>query len=1559
MIMGIWKKSLGLAAVIWPALVHSFAPTDSTQDADPPQSGYLPNHNMDPELVKSSLALGWKLTFNLNEVFYAKPLVYTPPGAPNEYVITVSNQNNVRIHDGLTGALIKMRTLDAPFASSDAMCGDMPNTIGIAGTPVIDTATDIMYFFSKGYKNGQIGPQGTINGVYKLYAVNLPSLVDVAGFPIVIDGHNANNDPTRYFVGGTILQRPGLAMLGNTIIGGFGGHCDKFNYTGMLVAVSKTAGVGVTNIQAMQASPGAPKPQELDIFEEGGGKAGIWQGGMGIAADINRVFFITGQNGGQNGAPASGKTYLSTLEQAVVNMAVNPSTGALKQQDYFETYAYDSNNGGDTDFGSGGLALLDPTVFYGTGVSRIALGAGKDAKLFIMNADNLGGFAGGKAGADNVIQTINVGKAVLGGCGSYPLEGGYIYINPSGMGLYAYKFGRDGTGKPVFTQAGVSERFFTSKSVPTVTSNNGAPGSGIVWLTDVNWGLQAYNAIPVNGVMTPIVLPTGAATGGITKFQRAVFGDGRVYTVRATSLMMLTGGGVKGKQPLTCTPYPIAFGNVMTGQASTLQIQCTANTAVTSPKCGITSPIFRCPSTPLPAYVASGASFTFGVTFDLSSAAILAWQNATGGNPLPPGAQGSNLNVYTTTSSGYLPGVVVPMSGTVVASGGYLTVNQTVASFSGVFIGGQEPSQASKSVLLTNRGSTALVFQGFAWQDYYADEMPYHNVTLRQVGNGYTSPNFPVVGTTLAAGATFVVPFVFKPSGTGIWASYITWWSDGGYTTLLLQGIAEQGAAVSSTTSKISSSTSSSSTVISTSTSKTISSGTTISTSTLVPTLTTSSAVPTATGPAIRQTVGGYNFQGCWTESTTGRALNEKSYTNDLMTLEKCATFCSTAPSYSMFGVEYGRECWCGDVLSAGSIKALSQTDCKFLCPGDPLTYCGAGQRLQLYALEAASSSSSSSSSSASVISSMSSTTISTASSSTTSPSPTSFSTSTNSASTSKTASSTSTSALPYITPPKPKQIPLTWSIGWVQASPDGFSRPMIGINGQFPCPAITANKGDSVKITLTNNLVNQSTAIHFHGIFQTGTAYSDGPAHVTQCPITPGASFVYEFKIDQPGTYWYHAHIGGQYIDGLRGPILINDVNAPYRGIDTEYTLTLSDLYHSQAPALINYYQSTDNANTNNGAEPVPNAGLINEAQNVKFSMVAGKKYLFRIINMGAFAPFYLQFDQHDMTVVEIDGVYTKQTSVSQLFITVAQRYSVIVTAKADASKNFAIKASMSTDMFNPTIIPATFNTEVSAYLIYNTGAVLPAPLIITPSPFDDSIFTPYDQVAAYGPVTMPIEMTISFGTNQNGQYRGYLNGVDYIPQKVPTLYTAINAPLNQVNNASIYGANTNSYVLPLGAVVELTLQNHDAFAHPFHLHGHNFQVLARTQGGPNFPINIPAGAPMRRDVVQVMSDGSVTIRFVADNPGIALFHCHIEWHVEAGLTATFIEAPTELQAAKLYIPVSHRSVCDAQSIPRKGNAAGNSKNYLDLTGANVVADTDIALFVKPGSPAPPFPLG
>ena len=89
------------------------------------------------------------------------------------------------------------------------------------------------------------------------------------------------------------------------------------------------------------------------------------------------------------------------------------------------------------------------------------------------------------------------------------------------------------------------------------------------------------------------------------------------------------------------------------------------------------------------------------------------------------------------------------------------------------------------------------------------------------------------------------------------------------------------------------------------------------------------------------------------------------------------------------------------------------------------------------------------------------------------------------------------------------------FNITWVNANPDGaFDRPVIGINGQWPLPPITATVGDRVIINVDNQLGNQSTSLHFHGLFMNGTTHMDGPVGVTQCPIPPGGSFKYDFKV-------------------------------------------------------------------------------------------------------------------------------------------------------------------------------------------------------------------------------------------------------------------------------------------------------------------------------------------------------------------------------------------------------------------------------------------------------------
>ena len=89
------------------------------------------------------------------------------------------------------------------------------------------------------------------------------------------------------------------------------------------------------------------------------------------------------------------------------------------------------------------------------------------------------------------------------------------------------------------------------------------------------------------------------------------------------------------------------------------------------------------------------------------------------------------------------------------------------------------------------------------------------------------------------------------------------------------------------------------------------------------------------------------------------------------------------------------------------------------------------------------------------------------------------------------------------------------WNITWVTANPDAaFDRPTIGINGQWPLPLLNITKGDRLVISVNNQLGNQSTSIHFHGIFQNGTTEMDGPVGVSQCSIPPGASFTYNFTV-------------------------------------------------------------------------------------------------------------------------------------------------------------------------------------------------------------------------------------------------------------------------------------------------------------------------------------------------------------------------------------------------------------------------------------------------------------
>jgi hypothetical protein len=342
----------------------------------------------------------------------------------------------------------------------------------------------------------------------------------------------ADNDNTRWFTGGTVLQRTSLNLVNGVVFAGFGGHCDQYNYTGWVVGMSASTGNLLT---AYVTSGGSGAPAQDGTWNGGGGGGGIWMGGAAIASDESgRIFFATGnaykEEDNQN-TPASGRVHLDTLSECVVNMAVNATTGAVTQSDYFEPYTYIAMDEGDRDLGAGGVSLPNSTTFSGGGVARMAIAVGKNGIAYIMNADNLGGYKLATGGTDNIIQTIAMtgGGSVFANSGSYPLEGGYLYITPVGYATQVFRLGFTDSGLPQFTLVAQTPDISAARvgtGPPTITTYQGQEGTGVLWIVDPDAGIRAYNAVPVEGNMTKIDLPASPA---VSKFQRPSFGDGRYY----------------------------------------------------------------------------------------------------------------------------------------------------------------------------------------------------------------------------------------------------------------------------------------------------------------------------------------------------------------------------------------------------------------------------------------------------------------------------------------------------------------------------------------------------------------------------------------------------------------------------------------------------------------------------------------------------------------------------------------------------------------------------------------------------------------------------------------------------------------------------------------------------------------------------------------------------------------------------------------------------------------------------------------------------------------------
>lgn len=498
--------------------------------------------------------------------------------------------------------------------------------------------------------------------------------------------------------------------------------------------------------------------------EKSGIGGGVWMSGGGLASDNpGRMFFATGNGYASQLAddPVPGRQPPTSLEEAVVNMAIN-SDGSLTVTDFFMPWEKRDLDGMDKDLGTSGFALLQPNVFSTDSVKRIGCVAGKTGKLYFLNLDDLGGYQMGPNRKDKALQVIEMAGPVFATAGTWPYDGGYVYVTPVGHQTVAFKFGKNGNGDPVFSQAGVTTETAAGRQGvghSTVTSLNGEPGSGILWISDVDGSnLRAYGTIPVNGILPTLALFNNV---GQVKFSRPTFGDGKVYLTSHTGFVTAFGSPVN--MPLNCSS-PYDAGTVNIGNTSTVTITCKAKIPVTINTIDIDIPTnFATFGYTLPKTMATGDTFTFSANF----------------TPKAVGPLSTNINLRTTNGGTemYAANTPVVIRGIAKSLAPILTIQPNVVSF-GESIVGADSEGKNLQFSIDNDGEGPLLIQGYKLSAN-SSSGPY------LPGNGtksgpFTFVDLPPVGSSIPGRGSISTTINFNGTEAGYFMVYLTIVTNGG-----------------------------------------------------------------------------------------------------------------------------------------------------------------------------------------------------------------------------------------------------------------------------------------------------------------------------------------------------------------------------------------------------------------------------------------------------------------------------------------------------------------------------------------------------------------------------------------------------------------------------------------------------------------------------------------------------------------------------------------------------------------------------------------------------------
>ena len=510
-------------------------------------------------------------------------------------------------------------------------------------------------------------------------------------------------------------------------------------------------------------------------------------------------------------------------------------------------------------------------------------------------------------------------------------------------------------------------------------------------------------------------------------------------------------------------------------------------------------------------------------------------------------------------------------------------------------------------------------------------------------------------------------------------------------------------------------------------------------------------------------------------------------------------------------------------------------------------------------------------------------------------------------------------------------------SIGNAHFATAGRSGHAVAVDGMIPGPLIRLREGQDVRLHVTNNL-DEDSSIHWHGLllpFQ-----FDGVPGVSFPGIKPGETFTYEFPIRQAGTYWWHSHSGLQEQMGHYGPIVIEAKDGSDSEYDRDYVVLLSE-FTPMHPHEIMRKLKVGEHYFNRSMMTASEGGLSGEqrrmwgkmrmnprdiadvsastytylinghgpADKLEYLFKPGEKVRLRIINGSAMTFFNMRIPGVPMTVIQADGQDVADVTVDELQIGVAETYDVVVTPPAGSHAIVAESmdrsgmgvASLTSHPGHraspPPLREVPTLTMADMGMGMDHGSMDGASMdhgsmnhgSMNHSMRDKSLVPPDVKVGAGVDMISPMPA-------DRMDYPGL--GLDNVPHRV-LRYTDLKSKkmnphrmperemeIHLTGNMERYmwsfdGKKFTSVTddpirFGYDERVRVKLVNDTMMAHPIHLHGHFFELVNGGEHNMHQP---------RKHTVIVQPGSSATFDLTADEPGDWAFHCHLLYHMHAGM--------------------------------------------------------------------------